>query len=282
MIRSLIVLLALARRFARLDLKYKFELGVDAMLLAANIVGFGLLGYFVVSSNAELVDYPYYVFLLAGILYWTVVASGFNSGIAALKEEAEKGTIGFLLSNGVSPAVITVSRMAVSTLEAVVVASSLALPAIYLLSGGLYPKLTLSPTCLVKLALAIALPWAFMASIAISLTAVQLVFKRIGGLAGAVQYSLGVASGLYFPIEAVPIAGEALRGLPTAIGMSAVRELVVYGEIRSLDVSLTSILTPFTPAWSLTFIPLITLAISLAVLSRVERLTMRWGTIEQY
>ncbi|RLF16458.1 MAG: hypothetical protein DRJ97_01015 [Thermoprotei archaeon] len=280
MFRALNVMLASMKRFLKLDLKYRFELGVDALLLVANIVSFGILGHFVVSSNAELVNYPYYVFLLAGILYWTMIASGFNSGIIALREEAERGTIGFLLSNGVSPAVITLSRMMVSTLEALGISAAIALPAIYLLSGGAYPKPPSSPICLLEAAVAIALPWLFMASIAIALTAIQLMFKRIGGLAGAVHYALGVASGLYFPVQAVPLAGKILEGIPTTIGMSAMRELIVYGRIKAL--SLSSMLTPFTPAWSLLVTPLVALALSAAILLKIERLTMRWGTIEQY
>jgi len=116
--RALAVVAAAGRRYLKLDLKYRFELTVNASLLMANIISFGLLGHFVVASNKELVSYPYHLFLLTGIFYWTVVANGFTSSLVALHEEMERGTIGDLVSNGVPAAGITLSRMIVSTLEA--------------------------------------------------------------------------------------------------------------------------------------------------------------------
>ncbi|RLF11525.1 MAG: hypothetical protein DRJ98_03255 [Thermoprotei archaeon] len=282
MLRTLNVMVAASRRYFKLDLKYRFELTVNAALLIANIVSFGLLGNFVVSSNPELVSYPYHVFLLTGIYYWTAIATGFNTGIFTLHEEMERGTIGFLLSNGVSPAVITLSRMAVSTIEAIGISTIIAVPAILISSGGSYPVLPLSQSWFVELVASISLPWLFMASVAVALTAVQLVFKRIGGLAGAIHYALGVASGLYFPPQAIPLVGWFLEKLPISIGLATFRELLVFGEARSIELTISRITTPLTPEWILVFTPLVLFALSLVLLVKVERITMRWGTIEQY
>lgn len=282
MLRTLTVVAAAGRRYLKLDLKYRFELTINASLLMANIVSFGLLGHFVVASNQELVSYPYHVFLLTGIFYWTVVANGFTSSLLTLHEEMERGTIGFLLSNGVSPAVLTISRMIVTTLEALGLSAIIAIPAILISSGGGYPTPPTSTTWALELLASLALPWLFMAAAAVMLTAVQLVFKRIGGLVGAIHYALGVVSGLYFPPQAMPFFGGLLAKLPTAIGLQAFRELLVFGEARSIELSIERLLTPLTPEWLLLFTTLGFLAASFMVLARVERLTMKWGTIEQY
>jgi ABC-type polysaccharide/polyol phosphate export permease len=126
------------------------------------------------------------------------------------------------------------------------------------------------------------LPWLFMLAVAISFTALQLVFKRTGGLAGAVHGVLGIASGLNFPPQAIPLVGEALSKLPTAVGLRAFRELMVFGESPSLQPTLSRILTPLTAEWSLVFVTAAFLAASFILLAKVEEVTRRWGTIEQY
>ncbi len=282
MFKTIAVVAAAGRRYLKLDFKYRFELTVNASLLMANIVSFGLLGHFVVASDQELVSYPYHLFLLTGIFYWTVVANGFTSSLVALHEEMERGTIGFLLSNGVSPAVITLSRMIVTTLEALGLSALIAIPSILISSGGSCPAMPTTPAWLAEVVASLALPWLFMASVAIALTAVELLFKRIGGLAGAIHYALGVASGLYFPAQTIPFVGVILSKLPTTIGLEAFRELMVFGEAESLELSLERLLTPLTNEWFLVFGALAALAASLALLIKVERLTMKWGTIEQY
>lgn len=282
MLRTLAVIVAASQRYLKLDLKYRFELTVNTLILMANIVSFGIMGSFVVASNRELVSYPYHLFLITGIFFWTVVANGITSSLATLYEETERGVMGFLLSNGVSPATIVVSRMLVTTVEAVGLSAATAIPALLILSGGACPALSASSSWLLKVATSVALPWLFMLSVAIWLTAVQLVFKRIGGLAGAVHYVLGVASGLYFPPQAIPVVGEGLAKLPTAIGLRAFRELLILGEAPWLELRLERLATPLTDEWVLLFVTLASLVASLLALSRVERATMRWGTIEQY
>jgi len=282
MLRAIAVVAAASRRYLKLDFKYRFELTVNASLLMANIVSFGLLGCFVVASDQSLVNYPYHLFLLTGIFYWTVVANGFTSSLVALHEEMERGTIGFLLSNGVSPVVITLSRIVVTTLEALGLSAIIAIPSILISSGGSCPARPATSSWLLELAASLALPWLFMTSAAIALTAVELMFKRIGGLAGAVHYALGVASGLYFPAQTIPFVGPALSKLPTTIGLQAFRELMVFGEAKCIELSLERLLTPLSNEWFLFFGALMALAASLALLVKVERLTMKWGTIEQY
>ncbi|MCX8204319.1 MAG: hypothetical protein N3H31_01515 [Candidatus Nezhaarchaeota archaeon] len=282
MLRALAVITAASRRYLKLDLKYRFELTVNASILMANVVSFGIMGGFVVASNRELVSYPYHLFLLTGIFYWTVVANGLTASLSTLYEETERGAIGFFLSNGVSPAVITLSRMVVTTIEALGLSIITAVPAMLILSGGTCPAFSASPSWALGVLVSTALPWLFMLSVAISLTAVQLVFKRIGGLAGAVHYVLGVVSGLYFPPQAIPVVGDVLAKLPTAVGLRAFRELLVFGEARGLKLSLEGLVTPLTDGWMLVFTTLASLAASLVLLAKVERLTMKWGTIEQY
>lgn len=282
MLRALAVIAAASQRYLKLDLKYRFELTVNASILAANIISFSIMGGFVVASNVELVSYPYYLFLLTGIFYWTVVANGIVASLSTLYEETERGAIGFFLSNGISPATIVVSRMIVSTVEALGLSAITAVPALLILSGGACPAFSASPTWVVGVLVALAMPWLFMLAMAISLTAVQLVFKRIGGLAGAVHYVFGVVSGLYFPPQAIPVVGEWLAKLPTAIGLRAFRELLIFGEARGLELSLERLATPLTDEWLLVFVTIAFLVASLILLAKVERLTMKWGTIEQY
>ncbi|MEM4699670.1 MAG: hypothetical protein QXT74_01810 [Candidatus Nezhaarchaeales archaeon] len=282
MLRTLAVIAAASQRYLKLDLKYRFELTVNALILSANIVSFAIMGGFVVASNTELVSYPYYLFLLTGILYWTVVANGLVTSLSTLYEETERGAIGFFLSNGVSPAAIVVSRMIVSTVEALGLSFITAVPALLILSGGTCPALSTSPSWVAKVLVALAVPWLFMLAVAITLTAVQLVFKRIGGLAGAVHYVFGVVSGLYFPPQAIPMVGEWLAKLPTAIGLRAFRELLIFGEARGFELSLERLATPLTDEWLLLFATAAFLITSLVLLAKVERLTMKWGTIEQY
>jgi hypothetical protein len=282
MLRALMVVVAASRRYLKLDLRYRFELTVNALLLIVNIVSFGLMGHFVMATNPELVSYPYHLFLLTGIFYWTVVSNGFTSSIFTLREEMERGTIGFLLSNGVSPAVITLSRMITTTVVALGLSTAIAIPALLISSGGSCPAPPASAGWALKLATSLMLPWLFMLAVAISFTALQLVFKRTGGLAGAVHGVLGIASGLNFPPQAIPLLGEALSKLPTAVGLRAFRELMVFGESPSLQPTLSRILTPLTAEWSLVFVTAAFLAASFILLAKVEEVTRRWGTIEQY
>jgi hypothetical protein len=85
MMQSYLKILTVAKRYLRLDLKYKFQLAMDALVIAGSFVGFGIIGLFLEArGNVMPEGYTFEKFMLTGTYLWMMMARTYDDCIRLL------------------------------------------------------------------------------------------------------------------------------------------------------------------------------------------------------
>ena len=270
-------ILATFERYFKLDLKYKFQYLLDATIIASNFIGFGIMGFFMEARGGVLpTGYTFEKFILVGTYLWTMLTKIYDDCTKVLSEEASRGALTLLLGNNITIPVILFGRALASTVKYGTLASIFGIPTLYFI-GALNVKLSNIPLAI----LCFICSWIFIIGLSAVITAMILMFKRIGMLTVSLMEALMFAIGFYFPIELLPPQLWPILGaIPFTIGLQIFRDLMILGEARPAIKGVYSSLN--MGIMKMVIGSIIFIGITLTIMNLVTRLAQKWGTIEQY
>jgi len=257
-------------RYIRVDLKYKFQILTDIVWVMLNIIAFGLLGNIVSGVNVDMNGQSLRDFLLVGVLFWAFFDRAYTDTVETIPEEASRGTIGFLVTNNVSILTLLISRNISSTLKTFLY-TLLVIPILYFV--GVFHFSILSLPIIIGTFLLI---WLFMITISIFISSFNIIFKRVTPFAQMLLYGLKIASGYYFPIQALDayipgISGLAF-GLPVVSGLYFVRDVAISNNMEHMGEYLTSMI----------FGTIVMGVVAFVTYKMLEKKSQKWGTLEFY
>ncbi len=268
--RFLSVLKNAVERYIRVDLKYKFQILTDIVWVMLNIIAFGLLGNIVSGVNVDMNGQSLRDFLLVGVLFWAFFDRAYTDTVETIPEEASRGTIGFLVTNNVNILTLLVSRNISSTIKTFLY-TLLVIPILFFL--GVFKFSILSIPIIVGTFMLI---WLFMVMISIFISSFNILFKRVTPFAQMLLYGLKIASGYYFPIQAldayIPGVSGLAFGLPVVSGLYLVRDVAISNDTSNLIGYLSSMLLG----------TIVMGAIALITYKMLEKKSQKWGTLEFY
>ena len=273
----LIAILATFERYIKLDLKYKFQYAIDAIIIASNFIGFGIMGFFMEARGGVLPEgYTFEKFILVGTYLWTMLTKIYDDCTKVLSEEASRGALTLLIGSNITIPVILVGRALASTVKYGALASLFGIPTLYFI-GALNLKASAIPLAI----LCFACSWIFIIGLSAVITAIILMFKRTGMLTISLMEALMFAIGFYFPIELLPPQLWPILGaIPFTIGLQIFRDLMILGEARQVVNGIYSSLQMGITKMVLGSI--IFAAITFTIMNVISKLAQKWGTIEQY
>jgi len=268
---------SIAKRYMNLDLKYKFQLAMDALVIAGNFIGFGIIGLFLEARGNVLPEgYTFEKFMLTGTYLWTIMARTYDECIRLLVEESSRGTIILMIESNITITQMLLGRALASTLKYALITSTLGLPILKYIGA-----LNVNINYISILVLSFTCSWIFMIGLSMILVAMTLIFKRIGLISVSVMEIVMMAIGFYFPVELLPKQLWPITGIiPFTIGMQLFRDIMILGSPRESVNAVYSSVNMGLMKMTLTSI--IFTAITAIILRYTVKKAEVWGTIEQY
>jgi ABC-type polysaccharide/polyol phosphate export permease len=270
-------ILTVAKRYLKLDLKYKFQLAMDALVIAGNFIGFGIIGLFLEArGNVMPEGYTFEKFMLTGTYMWTMMARTYDDCIRLLGEEASRGTIMLLIESNVTITQALMGRAIASTIKYTLITSAFGLPVLRYI-GALNFSIEQTPMLL----LGYVCSWMFTLGLSMIMVAMTLIFKKIGMVTTSVMEIVMMAIGFYFPVELLPKQLWPITGvIPFTIGMQIFRDIMILGYPRdSVNAVYSSIGMGIMKMITSTMVFSIIAAMILRyAIIKAEK----WGTVEQY
>jgi ABC-type polysaccharide/polyol phosphate export permease len=273
---------ACTMRYFRIDWRYKFSIVTDALWTMVTVVAFGTLGWAAGSGNSEFVKYEggsaFIWILVTGIFYWTFFSRPFEESVLVVPEEAARGTLGFLVTNQVSPATMLTGRLISSVFKFTIIAAAVVYPVMYALD------LKIPPEYLLEIFLILLISMLFMLGLVFIVSALTLVVKKIGVVVNIFLHSARILSGFYFPLsngETSPVGAAGLwieKYLPIARGLVMIRDIVIP-EDKGGGISHTAVWEGMQ--WMLIG-TVITLIFAFIFISKITDFSRKWGTLEFY
>ncbi len=194
--QNLRILSAVVKRNIIVDLRYKFQIFVEITWTAVNVLAFVLLGAaWDATSSPAGVPYSMVTFFLVATGFFTVFSGVMESTVEAVSEESKLGTMGFLITNSVSPTTIILGRYIAATVRWLVVLFVIVIPP--LVFKGVYPS---NLSLIWSSVLVFIMAWIFMAGFTLILTSISLIFKRTTTFNKVGIYIVRFLSGAIVPI----------------------------------------------------------------------------------
>ncbi len=276
---------ATALRNLRADLKYKFEFVVQALWTFVNMLAFGFLGVAVGQGDSEYApDYTMALFFVGSAAYWTLFSGNFEETTVSLREESQRGTMGFLAVNDVSPMAIMIGRFMSSSVKYMIVTAMCVVPVLFFMKNNALdndPRMVPSSvTELTVLLLILIYAYVFMLALATLVGSLSLLFKNTNTVNKIVLYGARIISTYFTPLAAFAMfatgTDKVLFYVPITTGLVMMRRVLIehntslpYGSYSQLFLVMTIINVVF-------------LAISFAVTAHNSRAARKKGTLEFY
>ncbi len=300
------ILGAVVKRNILVDLRYKFQIFVEITWTTVNVLAFVLLGAaWDATASPAGVPYSMVTFFLVATGFFTVFSGVMESTVEAVTEESKLGTMGFLITNSVSPTTIILGRYIAATIRWLIVLFVIVLPP--LVFKGVYPN-TLS--LVFSSILVFFMAWIFMAGFTLILTSVSLIFKRTTTFNKVGIYIVRFLSGAIVPIfsfdSSFRILGKPLSNIliwfPPTYALETLRWLfsvqdeksivsggtvskdgLVYGSFNSIFHMNATNFGLNDPTLQLMYlISFVFLLLSGLFSYWLTQVSRRWGTIEFY
>lgn len=301
------ILFAVAKRSLIVDFRYKFQLVVEATWTAINVIVFVLLGAaWQQTAQSTNVPYSMVTFFIVATGFYTVFAGVMETTVTAITEENQLGTMGFLVTNSVSPVAIIIGRYLAATVRWLVILFVIVLPP--LLIRGILPS---DWTLFWASVLVFILAWLFFMAFTLILTSIALIVKKTTTFNRVGIYIVRFASGAFIPLisfdQSFVIFGKPLSNyliwFPPAFCLEALRWMFTvrshnelncapcssskdnlqYASFNSTFGVHISNLSQSDPFLQHMFIIVgIFLLIAIILVSWLTTLARKWGTIEFY
>ena len=277
------VALATAKRNIIADLKYKFDFLVQATWSLTNVLAFAFLGFAVGQGDSKYAPaYSMSLFFVISTAFWTLFSSPYEETTLVLREEAQRGTMGFLVTNDVNPFSILLARFISASFKFFIVFLFAIVPVLYFIRGPFGTLLPHSMSELSLLALLLFNVYLFMFAMSALIGSLSMLFKNTQTIAKITHYALRILSTYFTPLAAfamfIPGSPKFFFFLPVTMGLEGARQILILHS--------TSPPPGFFPYY-VYFIVGFTLNIVLLVLSkkivnRITHIALKAGTLEFY
>ena len=282
--RSVAVLRANIVRNLRIDWKYKLNFVTDLAWLAVDVITFLFLGQMVASSDIDGFLYEGFLkeFLVVGVLYWVIFTRAYKDGVSVIPNEAQRGALGFIITNDVSISDLITGQFASSSIKTSVTLIVFVLPIVTLLSiSGILHPLYLPADILMFTLLILIISWIFMLGITILASTLNVLFKKSGPLTYLLSYLVTMLSGYFFPLEVLRTFGlgsieEILYLIPTTAMLYSLRSMLILGpgNYDPLEIIVTIVINGVISVFVLIF--------ALIIMRKTTRKAAYSGTLEFY
>ncbi|MHA2247147.1 MAG: hypothetical protein ACXADY_19535 [Candidatus Hodarchaeales archaeon] len=287
--RTVAVLKANIVRNLRIDWKYKLNFVTDLAWLAVDVITFLFLGQMVASSDIDGFLYEGFLkeFLVVGVLYWVIFTRAYKDGVSVIPNEAQRGALGFIITNDVSISDLINGQFSSSTIKTSVTLIVFVIPIVALLSiipmgeTTILQPLFLSAEILVFTLLILIISWIFMLGITILASTLNVIFKKSGPLTFLLSYLVTMLSGYFFPLEVLRTFGlgsieEILYLIPTTAMLYSLRSMLILGpgNYDPLVIIITIVINGIIAVFAL--------IIALLIMRKTTRKAAYSGTLEFY
>ncbi len=197
--------LLVAWRSLKIDFRYKFQLGVEIGWSSLNVIVFVGLGaaWSATGGDVQYVPYDMISFFIVGTAFFTVFNGVTDTTVTAIQEESQLGTMGFLITNNVTPSIVLFGRYIAATIKWTLVLLLIVVPA--LLMRGMLPS---SPELYEGILATFIISWLFFAGITFLIASVSLLFKKTTTFNKVSMYLVRVIVGGIVPIFSFDSATE--------------------------------------------------------------------------
>jgi ABC-2 type transport system permease protein len=228
---------------------YRLSWWLDFSSGIFQIIMFYFLSRIVNLPQAEGTSGPaidYFSFVVIGLALYNFLITGIGVFANSLRAEQTSGTLEMLLTLPSPPSLITFGVAAYGfTRSALTTLTMLTISAVFF-----DLRVTSDPLALLLAFVALVASVAMFAALGIVVAAFTIVFKQANSFVGIVTQSLGLISGVFYPIAVLPrplqLIGELI---PLTWALDVLRETLLWGEVpttRVLILVLTSAATlPF-------------------------------------
>ncbi|MHA2098608.1 MAG: hypothetical protein ACW99A_07965 [Candidatus Kariarchaeaceae archaeon] len=301
------ILFAVAKRSLIVDFRYKFQLVVEATWTAINVLVFVLLGAaWQETANLDNVPYSIITFFIVATGFYTVFAGVMETTVTAITEENQLGTMGFLVTNSVSPIAIIMGRYLAATVRWFIILIVIVIPPL-IIKGVVPTTLPLLWSSIIVFFIA----WIFFMGFALILTSIALIIKKTTTFNRVAIYVVRFASGAFIPITSFDLSLKILNKplsnyiiwFPPAFCLEALRWLftiktenrlnpeggstskddlpyIGFNKVFGTGVTDLTLSDPMIKQMFMLVFGFLLLAI--IITSRLTTLSRKWGTIEFY
>ncbi len=275
------VAFATAKRNIITDLKYKTDFLIQATWSLVNVLAFAFLGFAVGQGDSEYAPkYTMSLFFVASAAYWTLFSAPFEEASVALREETQRGTMGFLVTNDVNPFSIMLARYVSSAFKFLIVFLGAIFPVLFFISYQGKPMLPVSLSEFFLLLLLFLNTYLFVMACSILIGSLGLIFKNTQTISRIILYSLRIISTYFTPLAAfalfMPSLPRFMFYVPVTLGLEGMRQILILHTLQSpYDPYLLVIPISF-------LISLLLLLVSKIVVDKLTLKALRAGTLEFY
>jgi hypothetical protein len=230
------VTIAAIQRNLITDWQYKSDLVVQLLWTLTNLVAFGVLGLAVGTGSGDFAPpYSMALFLLSSSSFWTLYTGNYEDTSFCLREEAARGTMGYLVTNNVDPLGIMVGRYISSSVKFFFIFLITTIPIFALVKNdtlatpmNLLPHTAKEFFMLVPLFL---LAYVFMLSVSVLIGSISLLVKKNQTIVKIMLYLVRIIAGNFFPIKFYTQYGtwvaQLVISMPIASGQYAMRKYLI-------------------------------------------------------
>jgi hypothetical protein len=275
-----------AKRNITADFHYKFDFIVQALWSLTNMVAFAFLGAAVGQADSAFApEYPMLFFFVVSSAFWTLFSAPYEEASVCLREEASKGTMGFLITNDVNPFGIIVARFISASFKFIIVFCFAVLPILFLVtydSKSLLPQTTEE---LILLLLLLVNTYVFMLALSALIGVLGLIFKNTQTISKIALYGTRIISTYFTPLLAFGMGGggktlpQILFFFPPTLGLAGSRRILIEHNTSVPD----GFDNPYFVVIPISFmISIIILWLSKKLGDRLTTTAMTRGTLEMY
>lgn len=301
------ILFAVTKRSLIVDFRYKFQLVVEATWTAVNVLVFVLLGAaWQETSTTTGVPYDMVSFFIIATGFFTVFSGVMETTVTTITEENQLGTMGFLITNSVSPVAIIIGRYLAATVRWIIILITIVIPPIII--RGIYPS---TFSFFISTIIIFTISWIFFMAFALILTSIALIAKKTTTFNRVGIYVIRFAGGAFIPLisfdSSVEIFNRPLSNyliwFPPAFCLEVLRWIFTVGsndnlfcdscpkskdglsyqgfnQVFGTNVSSFTLSEPMIQ--QMFVISFVFLAISIAMVVKLTSIARKWGTIEFY
>ncbi|MHA1557224.1 MAG: hypothetical protein ACTSPM_09865 [Candidatus Heimdallarchaeota archaeon] len=232
------VTLATVRRNLITDWQYKSDIVIQLLWTITNLVAYGFLGLAVGAGEGDFAPpYSMSLFLLSSSAYWTMFTGNYEETAFCLREEAARGTMGYLITNNVDALGIMVGRYISSSMKFFVLFLITTIPTFALVKNEGVNLLPHTAGEFFMLIPFIILAYLFMLAMSLFIGSITLLVKQTTTIVRIVLYIVRILAGYFFTIGFFGAMGgedkyyawipAVIICLPIAAGQFAMRKFLI-------------------------------------------------------
>ena len=232
------VTIATVKRNLITDWQYKSDIVIQLLWTVTNLVAYGFLGLAVGQGGGDFApEYSMSLFLLSSSAYWTLFTGNYEETAFCLREEAARGTMGYLITNNVDTLGIMVGRYISSSLKYFAIFLVTTIPTFAIIKSdyvGLTEPINLLPHAAGEFFMLIPFiifAYAFMLCISLFIGSITLLVKQTTTIVKITLYLVRIMAGYFFTIaffgQYGGWASTLIVCIPIASGQFALRKYLI-------------------------------------------------------